>query len=147
MPFVQLYNCVTVKLFQCPIVCITVKLILCPMAQPTLAASMGAIQQRACGFPAAWNSVITRTTSGFTDISAPSNPNVERFLAAPKPPEDKNTFPQPTQRQTWEDDTVGRVGAELCERPGGGPGDAGGLHQHTGEGGLGGGQRIGRPSA
>ena len=56
------------------------------MSDTTLAARMGAMQQSATGFPAAWNSCRTLSTSGLTVISAPWKPKVDRFLAAPKPP-------------------------------------------------------------
>merc|ERR1719412_521399 len=57
-----------------------------PLLPSTLAAIIGAIQHSAWGLPAAWNSSNTRETSASTDISAPSYPKVERFLAAPTPP-------------------------------------------------------------
>jgi len=52
----------------------------------TNAATIGAIQHRAIGLPAEWNSRKTLAISSSTFGSA-LVANVERFFAAPKPPE------------------------------------------------------------
>eukprot|EP00659_Diplonema_papillatum_P011710 gene11710-biopygen11775 len=52
----------------------------------TLAATMGAMQQRPRGFLAAWNSFRTASTAGSTAMSAPLKPKSEKFFATPNPP-------------------------------------------------------------
>jgi hypothetical protein len=52
----------------------------------TLAKMIGAMQHAPIGFLLAWNSRTTRSMSSFTVILEESIANVDKFLAAPKPP-------------------------------------------------------------
>ena len=52
----------------------------------TFAASIGAMQHKAIGFPDSLNSFKTLSTSGSTVISVPLKAKSLRFLAAPNPP-------------------------------------------------------------
>ena len=56
----------------------------------------GAIQQAAIGFLALWKEVMTFFTSSLTSILGPSVANVERFLAAPKPPGNTKAYNEDT---------------------------------------------------
>ena len=52
----------------------------------TRAAIAGAMQMKPSGLPCRWTALISRSTSAFTDMSAPWVAKVQRFFAAPKPP-------------------------------------------------------------
>jgi len=55
-------------------------------APRTLAAITGAMQMKPMGFFAAWISLMSLATSGFTVQSGPFTAKSQRFLAAPNPP-------------------------------------------------------------